>query len=149
MKKFLNEMTNEDAKFLLSAYRPNGADAHDPVFEEALERAQCDPELASWFRDERNFDQIISSKLRSIAPQSNWEAAILAGLRSTSIPRHRFIYWPAVAAALVLGLMVLWQTELNGPPKEDRFMAFYSDALADFKPLPHLDLLATTFQQTQ
>ena len=28
-------------------------------------------------------------------------------------------------------------------------MAFYSDGLADFKPLSHLDLLATTFQQTQ
>ena len=78
-------MTNEDAKFLLSAYRPNGADAQDPFFEEALERAQCDPEVAIWFRDEQNFDQIISSKLRSIAPPSNVEAAILAGLRNTSI----------------------------------------------------------------
>jgi hypothetical protein len=100
MKKFLNEITDSDAKFLLSAYRPNGADARDPVFEEALQRAQYDPELASWFRDERNFDRVISSKLRSIAPPSNLEAAILAGLRSTSIPRHRFIYWPAGIAHL-------------------------------------------------
>jgi hypothetical protein len=43
-------MTNESAKFLLSAYRPNGTDAHDPVFKEALEQAPCDPELATWFR---------------------------------------------------------------------------------------------------
>ena len=76
----------DNAKLLLSAYRPNGADAQDPVFKEALELAQCDPELARWFRGERDFDQMISSKLRLIEPPVVLEAAILAGLRTTSIP---------------------------------------------------------------
>jgi hypothetical protein len=142
-------MTNESAKFLLSAYRPNGADAGDPVFKEALEQAQRDPQLASWFRQQRDFDEIISAKLRSIEPPAGLEAAILAGLRTTSIPRYPFIRWLSIAAALVLGLMVLSQVRLNGPGKQDRFMAFYSYALADFKPDPHLDLLTANFQRTQ
>jgi hypothetical protein len=40
-------MTNECAQLLLSAYRPNGAEAQDPVFKEALEEVQRDPVLAS------------------------------------------------------------------------------------------------------
>ena len=142
-------MTNECAKFLLSAYRPNGADARDPVFKEALEQAQRDPQLASWFRQQRDFDEIISAKLRAIEPPAGLEAAILAGLRTTSIPRYPFSRWLAVAAALVLGLMALSQVRLNRPGKHDRFMAFYSYALADFKPDPRLDLVTTNFHQTQ
>ena len=144
-----DKFDRDTAKLLLSAYRPNGADAQDPVFKEALELAQRDPELARWFRGERDFDQMISSKLRLIEPPVVLEAAILAGLRTTFIPRYRFIYWPAIAAALVLGLLLLWQMALNLPRKQDRFIAFHSAALADFKPLPRLDLLATTLQETQ
>ena len=39
MKKPRTEITNESAKFVLNAYRPNGADAQDPVFRDALEQA--------------------------------------------------------------------------------------------------------------
>ena len=96
-----DKFDRDNAKLMLSAYRPNGADAQDPVFKEALELAQRDPELARWFRGERDFDQMISSKLRLIEPPVVLEAAILAGLRTTSIPRYGFIYWPAIVAALV------------------------------------------------
>ena len=39
-----DKFDRDNAKLLLSAYRPNGADAQDPVFKEALELAQRDPE---------------------------------------------------------------------------------------------------------
>lgn len=139
----------ESAKLLLSAYRSNGADAQDPVFKEALELAEFDPELARWFRRERDFDRMISSKLRLIEPPVGLDAAILAGLRTTFIPRHRLIYWQASAAALVFGLLLLCQLKLNVPPEQDRFIAFHSAALADFKPLPRLDLLTSNLQETQ
>ena len=134
MKKRPAEMTNECAKLLLSAYRSNGADAQDPVFKEALEQARHDPALASWFREQREFDEIISAKLCSIEPPAGLREAILAGLRTTAIPQHPPIRWMAIAAALALGLLVLWQMQLSGPGKQDRLMAFYSYALADFKP---------------
>jgi hypothetical protein len=149
MKTRRTEMRNESAKALLSAYRPNGADAGDPIFKEALEQVQRDPKLASWFREQREFDEMISAKLRSIEPPAGLETAILAALRTISIPRYPFLRRLAIAAALILGLMVLSQMWLNGPGKQDRFMAFYSYALADFKPDPHLDLETTNFQQTQ
>ena len=94
-------------------------------------------------------EAVKSEQARSAKLQSDLEAAILAGLRTTSIPRYRFIYWPVIAAALVLGLLLLWQMALNIPSKQDRFIAFHSAALADFKPLPRLDLLGTTLQETQ
>ena len=149
MKKRPAEMTNECAKLLLSAYRSNGADAQDPVFKEALDQARHDPVLANWFREQREFDEIISAKLRSIEAPAGLREAILAGLRTTAIPQHPPIRWMAIAAALALGLFVLWQMQLSGPGKKDRLTAFYSYALADFKPLPHLELVSTNFQRTQ
>jgi hypothetical protein len=101
------------------------------------------------YRKVSDMEAVKSEQARSAKLQSDLEAAILAGLRTTSIPRYRFIYWPVIAAALVLGLLLLWQMALNIPPKQDRFIAFHSAALTDFKPLPRLDLLGTTLQETQ
>jgi hypothetical protein len=50
-----DKFDRDNAKLLLSAYRPNGADAQDPVFKEALELTQRDPELARWFRGRAGF----------------------------------------------------------------------------------------------
>ena len=41
-------MTNQEAKFTLSAYRANGQDAGDPAFAEALAQAKQDPALGAW-----------------------------------------------------------------------------------------------------
>jgi hypothetical protein len=142
-------MTSERAKFLLSVYRPNGADAQDPAFKEALDQVRRDPVLADWFRQQRDFDETISAKLRSIEPPAGLQRAVLAGLRATAIPQDRLIRWMAIAAALALALLVLWQMQLSGPGKQGRFMAFYSYALSDFKPLPRLQLMTTNFQRTQ
>jgi hypothetical protein len=148
-KKTQAEMTTETAKFLLSCYRSSGADARDPFFKEALEQAERDPELASWFREQREFDEIFAAKLRLIEPPADLEAVILAGLRTTSAPRYAFVRWLPIAAALVLGLIVLGQMRLSAPAEKDRFMAFYSYATADFNPLPHLDHLTKSFAQVR
>jgi hypothetical protein len=96
-------MTNERAKFLLSVYRPNGADAEDPAFKEALAQVRLDPTLGSWFREQRAFDELIIAKLRSIEVPANLPTAILAGFRATVMPRHQSIPWLAIAAVLVPG----------------------------------------------
>ena len=71
MKKPRTEITNEAAKFVLNAYRPNGADAQDPVFRDALEQAACDPDLAAWFKEQRSFDSLIAGKLAEFQPPPN------------------------------------------------------------------------------
>ena len=66
-------MTNQDAKLVLSAYRPNGADARDPFFEQALQQAKRDPELMEWFEKQRAFDRVMVAKLRTIEPPARLE----------------------------------------------------------------------------
>jgi hypothetical protein len=79
MNKSRIVISNRDAKLVLSAYRPSGADAWDPLFEEALEQTKRDPELMEWFMKQRAFDDVIVSKLRTIEPPVGLHAEILAG----------------------------------------------------------------------
>src|SRR6516165_3756434 len=72
-------MTNQDAKLVLSAYRPNGADARDPFFEQALQQAKRDPELMEWFEKQRAFDRVIAAKLRNIEPPTGLNSKFLQG----------------------------------------------------------------------
>ena len=49
-------MDKEQARFVLRSFRPDGADAGDPDFAEALKRAVENRELGEWLADERAFD---------------------------------------------------------------------------------------------
>jgi hypothetical protein len=88
-------ITNQDAKLVLSAYRPSGSDARDPFFEEALEQTKRDPELREWFVKERAFDDFIVSKLRTIEPSAGLHSEILARLRAIRAPRRPVGPWLA------------------------------------------------------
>ena len=59
-------MDNREAKFILNAYRPNGQDADDPRFSEALEQVRRDPMLERWFSESIAFDTVMTEKLRAI-----------------------------------------------------------------------------------
>ena len=76
-------MKKDEAKFLLRAYRPQGADAQDPAFAEALAAARNDPELAAWLAAEEAFDATLAGKLREITPPAGLEEAIIAGIRAS------------------------------------------------------------------
>lgn len=72
-------MNNEEAKYILQAYRLNGQDAQDPQFREALEQLKRDPELARWFAEERAIDSRIGAKLKAgIKAPVNLKALLLA-----------------------------------------------------------------------
>jgi hypothetical protein len=49
-------MNIEEAKLILSAYRPDGQDAGDPQFQEALELTKQNPDLARWFAEAQAWD---------------------------------------------------------------------------------------------
>jgi hypothetical protein len=105
-------MKNHEAKFILGAYRPDGRDASDPAFAEALAQAEHDPELRAWFEQHRKFDAACSAKLQSIAPPPGLREAILAGSRvSAAQPQPKRRWWSnptwlaaAAAIAIVAGL---------------------------------------------
>ncbi len=102
-------MTNEEAKFILSAYRPNGSDSGDAAFGDALRIAGEDPLLGAWFARSRGHDAAISEKLRQIAPPPGLREAILAGARASDPRGGSGMGWGwiaglAAAAALAIGV---------------------------------------------
>lgn len=70
-------MDNTTAKEILSAYRPDGADAGDPRFAEALAQCERDPALKAWFDKERARDEAMARALRSVRPPEGGKRALL------------------------------------------------------------------------
>ncbi|CAN5706458.1 hypothetical protein BH20VER1_BH20VER1_19660 [soil metagenome] len=96
-------MDNKEAKFVLAAYRPGGADASDPQFREALAQMREDPGLTEWFRESVAFDTAVAERLRGASVPAELRETIVVGAkfssRSPSFSRMRT--W-AVAAVLLL-----------------------------------------------
>lgn len=98
-------MKHEEAKFILHAYRPDGADAADPAFAQALEHARKDPALAAWLARLNEFDRAVAAKLGEIPPPPGLRETILAGARASSPAGRawwRHPVWLAAAAGLVI-----------------------------------------------
>ena len=114
-------MTNEEAKFILRAYRAGGHDAADPAFHEALEQARKDPALGRWFEFERRFDEVMTAKIGSMPPPAGLREAILAGAkvsqRSMQASWWQNPRWLAMAASiaviLTLSVVSLWPARVD------------------------------------
>lgn len=119
-------MNNEEAKFILTAYRPGGEDASDPRFREALEQARRDPDLAQWFASERRFDAATSDAICAIPVPANLRQNILAGgkISRPALWRRRPAVF-ALAAALVIAAAIVGL--FNRPQRLDTWQR---DALA-------------------
>jgi hypothetical protein len=99
-------MKTTDAKFLLRALRPDGRDAGDPLFTEALAQARQDPVLAAWLAREQATDAAIAAQLAALAPPAGLRDAILVGARASAARPRRAWWqqpvWLAAAACLAL-----------------------------------------------
>ncbi len=119
-------MDNNTAREILSAYRPSGEDARDPLFRDALNQCENDPDMREWLRREREFDEFATTALEAIRVPQEGKARLLqttAGLdinsESTPLPTAdgpRLIGWGrsflragiGIAAVLIVG-MLAWQ----------------------------------------
>jgi hypothetical protein len=100
-------MNNDEAKFILNAYRPGGQDANDPQFHEALEQARHDPDLARWFDEQRELDNRIGTTLRTaLAPPPEFKSSLLAQRRLVRVSFWRKPAWVATAIAASLALLL-------------------------------------------
>lgn len=97
-------MTHDEARFILQARRPHGADDAVPPMAEALAVAGRDPALGAWLAREEKFDGTVTHALRQVAPPAALRAAILAGVaaQETNTPWWRRPTWLALAASVAL-----------------------------------------------
>ena len=107
-------MSNNEAKFVLGAYRADGSDAEDATFAAALAQAKSDPALGAWFARAQAHDAAMAAKLSEIAPPAGLREAILAGARASRAPKtaRRFpTMWLALAASvavLLTATLAVW-----------------------------------------
>lgn len=115
-------MDNQTAKEILSAYRPNGEDARDENFREALEQCRHDPEMREWLAEEHRFDARIRDALSAIQVPREGKERLLQGPSfaedeppsSGSGSPGKLIPFPwlrvgtGIAALFLVGL-ILWQ----------------------------------------
>jgi hypothetical protein len=121
-------MNDEEARKILALYRPGTADATDPSFKEALDRAKPhppqaggqgrpDPELGRWFQEHCASHLSIRNKFREIPVPPGLKDQILAEVRTPDA--KVILFRPAVflraAAVLVLclGLAALFWRSHN------------------------------------
>src|SRR5258708_6964113 len=95
-------MNRQETKFLLSAYRPNGADALDQNLAEALRFAQHDPELAPWFAAQRKFDEAVAGRLQEVHPPAEMRDQLHAGMELPRHERRPTVKWGFALIALAL-----------------------------------------------
>jgi len=69
-------MDRERAKFILQSFRPDGADAKEPAFQEALELATEDRELGEWLAAERAQDAAFAAMLSDVEIPEDLREAI-------------------------------------------------------------------------
>ncbi len=74
-------MDKKQAQFILQSFRPDGADASDPCFAEALQMAAADRELGEWLADERSADAAFAAALCEVEIPEELRQHILAVMR--------------------------------------------------------------------
>jgi len=99
-------MTREEAQFILHAYRPSGADAREPQFEEALALVRDDPELARWFAQEQSLDAAIAGRIQTVLVPPDLKARLLLA-RKVIRPRPWWSRPAWIAAAASIALLIL------------------------------------------
>ncbi len=100
-------MDKEQARFILQSFRPDGADARNPDFAEALAAAAEDRELSAWLAGERAQDAAFAAALARIPLPEGLRETILSVLQGESVvPEDRNLD----------GLMVRSLAAIQPPP---------------------------------
>lgn len=73
-------MDKDEARFILRSFRPDGADANDPDFAEALKLAVENRELGEWLASERAFDSAFANALVTVDLPEHLREDIMACL---------------------------------------------------------------------
>jgi len=144
-------MSRDQAKEILSAFRPGTEDERDPVFLEALQVAEHDSELAAWLADRQAFDSAVKRRLAaSPLPPALFEQIRIGGTLRQRQARHRRQRLLALAACLVLFLTLagLWRYRRNFT-ETTQFAACRSEMVRFLQQFPRLDLETANLAQAR
>jgi hypothetical protein len=108
-------MTNDEAKFILSAFRPNGSDTGNDTFCDALRMAGDDPVLGAWFAQSRAHDTAIAGKLGQVAPPPGLREAILAGVKVSGSPSGSGLGWGWIAGLAATAAVAIGVFSMRAP----------------------------------
>ena len=127
-------MNNDEAKFILRAYRPGGQDAADPQFAEALLQARLDPGLSRWLAEQTALDAALAAKLQSIRVPADLKASILAGRKIVPhLPWWQRAIQPwAAAAALAVTFGTIGFLAVHEPPEPKADFARFTQEITDY-----------------
>ena len=109
-------MDRKEAQLILSALRPGGAEANEPLFSEALMLTESDPELNAWWQAQQSFDRRLAAKLREIPVPATLRDEILAAPKVVALPpqwQHRSLLAAAAAVAILCVATSFWRAEQN------------------------------------
>jgi hypothetical protein len=114
-------MNPEQAKEILSLYRPGTADAEDAYFCEARRQCEADPELKRWFDEHCATYIALRAKFKQVPVPEGLKEQILAERKVHTLPLWRRPVVLVAAAAAVVALITLvsqWPSprELSGFP---------------------------------
>jgi anti-sigma factor RsiW len=136
-------VNREEAKLLLTACRPNGADADDPRLAEAFALLERDAELRAWFEAEQAADKVIAAKLKAAPVPDDLLAQIRAGTqaRIAGKPRRPSLALAMAASLALLGLIAaLWLNRSSSSAPVGSFAAYRADMAQFLQTFPQLDL---------
>jgi hypothetical protein len=109
-------MDRDEAKLILSALRPDGAEVHEPIFAEALALLETDPELRDWWQAQQKFDRKIAAKLSEVPVPEDLRDRILASPKIEAFPpqwRHRSLLAAAALIAILCVAISFWNVASN------------------------------------
>lgn len=104
-------MNSQEAKSILTAYRPDRPDAGSQRVAQALEQVQKDPQLAKWFAEQQAFDALMVSAVTTIPIPSTLKASILESTpvaESKRLPDWRLRWALAASVVILASVAVLW-----------------------------------------
>lgn len=135
-------MTKEQAKIILQSCRPGTEDDADPLVAEALDWAERDPELRTWWEAERAVDAAVRRKLKeSTVPAGLAERIIGEGGGTRQIGQKAWGRYLALAAGLaLLGLLAALFLPRGRPGLKAEFTVFREDMGEFLQVFPKLDL---------
>jgi len=143
-------MDRIEAQQILSALRPNGSEANEPLFEDALALAESDPKLRAWWEAQQRFDRRVSAKLSSVPVPDNLRDTILAAPKVAAFPpqwRHRSLLVAAALVALLCVAGVFWSINPSGPLDSTELANEVSTALGTTG--PQVAMTSTNHQEVK